>query len=80
MFTTSIRHISVVESVFSRFVSIKVYSLTESNIEINKENLLPPATKSGQGNIFRSMCQDFCPWGGSAPLHAGIHPSSRDLR
>ena len=25
--------------------------------------LLPPATKLGQGNIFRSVCQEFCPWG-----------------
>ena len=25
--------------------------------------LLPPAMKLGQGNIFRSMCQGFCPWG-----------------
>ena len=24
---------------------------------------LPPATKLGQGNIFRSVCQEFCPWG-----------------
>ena len=26
--------------------------------------LLPPATKLGQGNIFRSVCQEFCPQGG----------------
>ena len=25
---------------------------------------LPPATKLGQGNIFRSVCQEFCPRGG----------------
>ena len=25
---------------------------------------LPPATKLGQGNIFRSVCQEFCPQGG----------------
>ena len=24
---------------------------------------LPPATKLGQGNIFRSVCQEFCPQG-----------------
>ena len=28
--------------------------------------LLPPATKLGQGNIFRSVCQEFCPHGGGA--------------
>ena len=27
------------------------------------EILLPPATKLGQGNIFRSVCQEFCPRG-----------------
>ena len=26
--------------------------------------LLPAATKLGQGNIFTSMCQEFCPGGG----------------
>ena len=29
----------------------------------------------GQGNIFRSVCQEFCPQGGgSASVHAGILP------
>ena len=38
--------------------------------------LLPTATKLGQGNIFTSVCQEFCPQGGrvSASVHAGIHP------
>ena len=29
-------------------------------------SFLPPAMKLGQGNIFRSVCQEFCPqgWGG----------------
>ena len=26
--------------------------------------LLPPATKLGQGNVFTSVCQEFCPQGG----------------
>ena len=30
---------------------------------------LPPATKLGQGNIFRSMCQEFCSHPGA--VHAG---------
>ena len=33
--------------------------------------LLPPATKLGQGNIFRSVCQQFCPRGGRAWLYWG---------
>ena len=42
---------------------------------------LPPATKLGQGNIFSSACQEFCSHrgGGSAPLHAGIHPPGADM-
>ena len=33
---------------------------------INMTNvyLLPVATKLGQGNIFTSVCQEFCPQGG----------------
>ena len=33
--------------------------------------LLPPATKLGQGNIFRSVCQQFCPQGGHAWFYSG---------
>ena len=41
---------------------------------------LPAATKLGQGNIFTSVCQEFCPKGGrvSASVHAGIYtPQTR---
>ena len=34
--------------------------------------ILPPATKLGQCNIFRSVCQEFCPQGGSA-WQGGVH-------
>ena len=43
--------------------------------------LLPAATKLAQGNIFTSVCQEFCPQGGgvSASVHAGIyHPPGAD--
>ena len=30
----------------------------------NPSILLPAATKLGQGNIFTSVCQEFCPGGG----------------
>ena len=33
--------------------------------------LLPPATKLGQGNIFRSVCQEFCPQGGGGMCSGG---------
>ena len=39
-------------------------------------HLLLAATKLGQGNIFTSVCQEFCPRGGgrvSASVHAGVH-------
>ena len=54
----------------------KCYLLTRGgrNLEPNEMNIhevlwrltcsyLPPATKLGQGNIFRSVCQEFCPRG-----------------
>ena len=34
---------------------------------------LPSLTKLRQGNIFRSVCQEFCPGGLLASVHAGIH-------
>ena len=36
--------------------------------------LLPPATKLGQGNIFRSVCQEFCPQRGWYPSMPCRHP------
>ena len=36
------------------------------NTDTHWVNLLPPATKLGLGNIFRSVCQEFCPKGGHA--------------
>ena len=35
----------------------------------HSSSLLPPATKLGQGNIFRSVCQEFCSH--PAAVHAG---------
>ena len=34
-------------------------------------NFLPPAMKLGQGNIFRSVCQEFCSHPGA--VHAGSY-------
>ena len=31
----------------------------------------------GQGNIFRSVCQEFCSQGASASVHAGIPPPNQ---
>ena len=33
---------------------------------------LPPTTKLGQGNIFRSVCQEFCLQGGTC-VAGGVH-------
>ena len=45
---------------------IKMYIWPSVNIYMQKllGDFLPPATKLGQGNIFRSVCQEFCPQGG----------------
>ena len=39
--------------------------------------LLPPATKLRQGNIFTSVCQEFCPQG-SGGLCPSMHHRSHD--
>ena len=36
------------------------------------ENLTPATTKLGQGNIFTSVCQEFCPQGGRGCLPQGM--------
>ena len=48
-------------------------------IDLSVIDSLPAATKLGQGNIFTSVCQEFCPRGGrvSASVLAGIHPPPR---
>ena len=40
-------------------VRIENYYITQNYVQF-----LSPATKLGQGNIFRSVCQEFCPRGG----------------
>ena len=37
-------------------------------------NLLPSATKLGQGYVFTGICHSVNRGGGSASVHAGIHP------
>ena len=46
------------------------------NLSINPivRYLLPPATKLEQGNIFSSVCQEFCPWGGYLGPPGQVHP------
>ena len=40
------------------------YTSTNSCLIKRDQALLPAATKLGQGNIFTSVCQEFCPQGG----------------
>ena len=44
-------------------------------LTLSVPQFLPAATKLGQGNMFTSVCQEFCPQGGR--VSAGIHPPSR---
>ena len=68
----------------------KCYLLTRGgrNLEPNEMNIhevlwrltcsyLPPATKLGQGNIFRSVRQEFCPRGGLPHCMLGYTPLPR---
>ena len=41
------------------------------------KHILPPATKLGQGYVFTGMC-DSVHKGGSASVHAGMHPPGAD--
>ena len=45
-------------------------------VPTTKLQFLPAATKLGQGNIFTPVC-DSVNGGGSASVHAGMHPPSR---
>ena len=40
---------------------------------VNLQHLLPSANKVVESNVFRSMCQEFCPRGVSDSVHAGMH-------
>ena len=40
--------------------------------------LLPASAKLGQGNIFTSVCQEFCTQGGPASMHAEMQPPGPD--
>ena len=56
----------------------KVISIYEKvHLDINRllviVLLLPPAMKLGQGNIFRSVCQEFCPQGVGVHGRGGMH-------
>ena len=42
-------------------------------------NLLPPSTKLGQGNIFSSVCQEFCPRGDLPDCMLGYPPGPGTL-
>ena len=58
----------------SYLVNMLVWVCLTTNLLCSSE-YLPAATKLGQGNIFRSVCQEFCPRGGG--LSASITPKSR---
>ena len=43
---------------------------------VKSTNIYRPQTKLRKGNVFTSVCQEFCPERGSASVHAGIHTPS----
>ena len=51
-----------------------------SFLPLSSETYLPSAAKLRQGNVFRSVCQEFCPhWGGCLPqcMLGYTHPPTR---
>ena len=59
------------ENFFGHTTFRKTWS-AQSKISCPVMNNLPRSL--GQGNIFSTMCQDFCSHEGSASVHAGIPP------
>ena len=63
--------------IFMAVVTWKQVSLDKALAEERQRNgmysqvLLPPAMKLGQGNIFRNVCQEFCPRGGGGRVRWG---------
>ena len=69
--------VSLVMLIFIAVVTWKLVSLDKALAEERQMNgmysqvLLPPATELGQCNIFRSVCQEFCPGGGGGRAWQG---------
>ena len=65
--------------IHTQSLRLPIYFVQQSVVQRNPRPLLPAATKLGQGNIFTSVCQEFCPQGGrvSPSVHAGIPPRTR---
>ena len=55
----------------SNFATFQVFFRFGSFPRVYK--YLPPATKLGQGNFFRSVCQKFCPGRGGACMSHDQH-------
>ena len=54
--------------------SVSRYSLKDSVLSlVIRPSLLLPATKLGQGNIFRSVCQEFYPGGKGHVWQGAVH-------
>ena len=60
---------SYMQTLFCLTISPLVLRLLSISADSMNATLLPPATKFGQGNIFRSVCQEFCSHPGA--VHAG---------
>ena len=52
-------------SIKSMWTITSVNAYARCGYTLKRQTLLPPATKLGQGNIFRSVCQEFCSWEGA---------------
>ena len=55
-----------------------LFKLSENKHE-REDNFLPPSTKLRQGNVFTSVCQEFCPQGGEACVAGGACMAGQGL-
>ena len=65
----AISHTHSLWALSSDFVMVSVTGFTFHTF--SADVLLPAATKLGQGNIFRSVCKEFCPQGGQSGPQRG---------
>ena len=77
LYIDSFGQISIIkqEATDGTYTKVPLDIVAEVGVIPLSQALLPPATKLRQGNVFTSVCQEFCPPGGLCP---SMHHRSHD--